>query len=468
MSQGINVITTIWTRLAAILCSAFLIGGLGAAPASAQVEVISGKFANGQLWRVATPSNWNGTLVLDLDAAPAINNNTAFVRWMTSNGYAYGGIDRTIVTYRYDQGAINLVMVRQEFINRYGKTPSRTIAYGVSRGSNVARHALQNHPDIFVGAATGMGAGAGLLSTMLCRLDSQFVLKTLVNPASPLKIVNVSNTAAAIAAEEAELANLINLANTTPLGRARLALAAAVSQTGPWLIANQPEPNPWDYDAQFAQLLQAYVDIQGVNIAAGATQIAGANILWNNGVNYRVELARSGRADFVKAMYGKAGVGLHLLEQDLRTLADAPRISAVPAAVNTAEKFLSYTGEIGGPIYSVNNIGDTNYPPAKEVAYYHTLRKAGNGHQHDDNWVRSAGHGNINATELLVAFNILIDRLNTGKWNYKSVEEQTALAEKLRSGAPTINLPASRFMQYHADEPLREWDGSNHNTYRPD
>jgi hypothetical protein len=157
------------------------------------------------------------------------------VQWLIAHGYAYGGIDRTIVTYRYDLGATNLAMVREEFIKHYGKVPTRSIAYGVSRGSNVARHTIQNYPDIFVGAATGMGAGAGLLSTMLLRLDSQFVLKTLVNPSSPLQIIMVPNTAAGIAAETAALTNLVNSANSTALGRARLALAGAVSQTAGWL-----------------------------------------------------------------------------------------------------------------------------------------------------------------------------------------------------------------------------------------
>ena len=453
-------------RLWAGLFIAFVLIGL----ASAQDrEVVSGTFSNGQRWAVATPSpieKWNGTLILDLDAVPIVVNNRALGAWLVSKGYAFGGIDRTIVTYRYDIGADNLVMVRQQFINHYGQEPARTIAYGVSRGSNVARFAIQKYPEIFVGAATGMGGGAGQLSSTLNRLDSQFVLKTLIDPNSAAKLISVPNTPAGIAAEEAELQKLVTQAASTALGRARLALAGAVAQTGHWLLANSPEPAADDYEAQLSQLVQTYVDIQGVNVAAGATQHAGGNPMWNNGVDYRVQLARSGRQDFVKAMYGKAGNGGHLLEVDLRTLENTPRIVADLTVVNYAEKFLSFTGVVGGPVYTVNNIGDINYPPAKEVAYSHTLRRAGNGNLHAFNWVRSAGHGNLNTTELIVGLSILLDRLDTGKWHYNSVEEQSALAEKIRSET-TITLPAARFMKYHADQPLRPWDGRDHDTYDP-
>jgi len=261
------------------------------------------------------------------------------------------------------------------------------------------------------------------------------------------------------------------------LGRARLALAAAVSQTPPWLIPDKPRPAPDDYDAQYAQLLQGYVTVQTISVQAGAQEVAGSgNILWNNGVDYSVELARSGRDDFVRAMYNnkKAGVTLENLEADLRTLKHASRISADPASVDSAEKYLCYTGKIPGPFVSDNNIGDTNYPPPKEVAYDQTLAKAGNLHLHHKLWIESAGHGNESNLELLVGILTLIDRLDTGKWHYTSAKAQNALADKILSetdillGAPPLRgyQPPS-FIEFKPDQPLRTWDVSNFGTYRP-
>ena len=456
----------------ALVCAMLLLAG-PMQPAAAQegVEVIGGSFAvDGQLWKIATPqplSKWNGTLLVDLDAAPAITSNAPLVQWLVAHGYAYGGINREKVTYRYDVGAERLVMVREEFIRHYGIHPMRTIARGYSRGSNVARHAMQLYPAIFDGGVFSMGAGAGLMSTMLQRVDSQFVLKTLVNPASPLKIINVAANKQSIATEEAAIEALVKLADSTPLGRARLALAAAVSQTGSWLVKDSPEPAARDWDAQYKQIPPMYADIQGLGIAAGATEIAGRNILWNNGVDYRHELVHSGRQEFVKAMYGKLGAnGLKSLDEDLRTLAKAPRISADPEAVRFAEKFLSYTGKVAGPVFALNNTGDTNYPPSREVAYARVLKHAGNSALHSTAFVSSAGHGNINPLEMIVSVAILVDRLDTGKWHYSTAAEQAALARKIKSETK-IELPEARFIAYRPDAPLRTWDVRNHGSYRP-
>jgi len=178
-------------------------------------------------------------------------------------------------------------------------------------------------------------------------------------------------------------------------------------------------------------------------------------------------------------MYRKAGLTLGDLEDDLVTLQVAPRISADPVAVDRAEKWWTYTGKIPGPFHSVDNISDTNYPAPSEVAYEQTLRKAGNGALHQTAWVESAVHGNINDLESLVGILTLIDRLDTGKWHYKTAEEQNALANKILSETdipPALLIkPAvgpippvpSRFTTYNPDNPLRTWDVSDWDTYRP-
>jgi hypothetical protein len=114
------MISRSWTRLV-VLCATLLMTGLATAPASAAVgyEVIGGNLpSDGQLWQVATPQplqNWNGTLILDLDAATGISGgfNSGLFMWLVGHGYAYGGTNRDKVTYRYDISADHLVEVRQ-------------------------------------------------------------------------------------------------------------------------------------------------------------------------------------------------------------------------------------------------------------------------------------------------------------------------------------------------------------------
>ena len=62
--------------------------------------------------------------------------------------------------------------------------------------------------------------------------------------------------------------------------------------------------------------------------------------------------------------------------------------------------------------------------------------------------------------------NILVDRLDTGKWHYTTAEEQGALAKQIQ-GATAIPLPEARIMAYQPDPALRTWDVSNHRSYRP-
>jgi hypothetical protein len=78
-------------------------------------------------------------------------------------------------------------------------------------------------------------------------------------------------------------------------------------------------------------------------VRQGIERAAGGNPLWNNGVNYTELLARSGRSQLVRDLYQAAGLDLRA---DLNTLADAPRVSADPAAVAAAEQQMAYTGEI--------------------------------------------------------------------------------------------------------------------------
>ena len=249
-------------------------------------------------------------------------------RWLLDHGYAYGGTNRNPVAYNFPQPVENLVTVRSNFISHYGVTPWRTIAWGSSRGGFVGRLCMELRPDIFNAGIVMAGGGGGEIAVLNSKLDSLFVLKTLVNPASPMQIVGVPNNLTATGAETAALTDLVNLANSTPAGRARLALAAAVEQFAPWTVNGTTEPAANDYDAQYAQLVafafgnvMNYVFANPIVVRAPIEELAGGVVSWNHGVDYTEMLARSGRFDFVKAMYKKAGLNLMA---DLRTLKKPP------------------------------------------------------------------------------------------------------------------------------------------------
>jgi hypothetical protein len=446
--------------------------------AVAPYETISGTLSDNTAWAVAKPVTWNGTIVLDLDGrgtAAAATPGT-LLKWMIDNGYAFGGITRTQepghpnTDYNFVTPVAKLVQVRTYFAEKYGE-PTRTIAWGSSRGGFVARMCMELYPNIFNGAIIMAGGGAGEIAVLNSRLDSLFVLKTLVNPSSPMKIVGVDNNSTAVNSENNALIDLVNLANSTPEGHARLALAAAVEQFAPWTVRGTTEPAADDYDAQYAQLVAPlfgptnnYVFSNPAVVRAPIEAYAGGVVSWNEGINYTDMLMRSGRLDFVKAMYKKAGLDLM---KDLKTLAKAPRIAADTKAVAKAEKVMSYTGAITGPIINVDNTGDSVDTPGMKLAYRDTLRKAGNGRLLRIVWVSRPAHGNQSDLEKVAAFTILIKRMDTGKWGDTSAEAMNTLALQISSGY-TFPDAAPLFLENkHIHRLLRTWDVSNWDTYKP-
>lgn len=437
---------------------------------AADVETISGKLPDGTPYAVHKPTPWDGTIVLDLDGAmnPKMSPKIA---WLTQHEYAYGGTTRNITGYDFRQAVDNLVAVRSIFAEQF-EMPVRTLIHGISRGSFVCRMAMEFEPEIFDGAVVGAGGGSGEIGTLNSVLDGLFVLKTLVNPESPMQIVGVPNTIAAQNAETAALKELVAEADATPVGQARLALAAAIEQFAPWTGMGTSEPDATDYDAQYEQLLSPFIGMPNfvfanpISVRAPIEELAGGVVSWNHGIDYSKMLMLSGRRDFVEAMYEKAGASL---EADLNTLAKAPRISADPEAVSFIEKTITYTGKIKGPVINVDNTGDPIDPTSCEVAYAQTIRRAGNQKLLRNAIVHSPAHAGINALEFITGFVMLIDRLDTGEWGSTSPFAMNRLARKIAAESPRLFIGMKpRFVSPRLGIPLRTWDASDWDTYEPE
>ncbi len=424
-------------------------------------KTISGEFPDGTKWAVLKPANWNGTLILDLDGAnQALKADGESSLWMIGQGYAFGGITRDPIGYDFVAAVDYLVTVRQNFIDEYDQEPTRTIAMGGSRGAFVARLAMEFYPEIFDAAMVMAGGGAGQVAGLNAKLDAKFVLKTLVDPTSPLQLVNFTDKSA----EEDALTALTELADSTPAGKARLALAAAIEQFPSWTSGTQPAAD--DYAAQYDQMVKTFVRSQFIAGTYAMEQLGGGVISWNNGIDYTEMLENSGRKDFVLGMYAAAGLTEADLAADLGKLAAAPRISADPAAVAKIEKFLTYTGEIEGPVMNLDNFGDQlDFQPLK-LAYADTVRSAGNEDLLRICWVESAGHGSFTDLERTTAFVTLIDYLDNGTWGDTSASGMNARAAALVAEYPALQS-ASQFFEYEPAQPLRTWDYRNWDSYQP-
>ena len=420
-------------RIPVALLASLALGLCRLASAQEPVEEMSGTFADGTRWSVRKPANWNGTLLLDLDGAgmgprppaarpPAATGPAVFNDWLLTQGYALGGTTREPVGYDFPKAAAWLVDVRAHFIEKWGE-PKRTIATGGSRGAFVVRMSLELYPGIYDGGMMSAGGGAGEIAVLNNKLNSLFVLKTLLAPDAPLTLVNIN-----VAAENRALAELVATANSTPQGRARLAFAAALQQFAPWSSRNKPKPGPNDYEAQLDQIAENFAFATAVPVRGGVEKIAGGNVSWNTGVNYEELLKRSGRQAMVAALYEKAGLSL---KGDLATLAAAPRIDADPGAVRRAEPMMTYTGRIQDPLVNVDN-DDPVDPASDKLAYLQTLKNAKTADHFRLLWADQPGHGGQSNLDRAVGFTLLINRLDTGKWGDTSLPALRKLGDRDR------------------------------------
>ena len=431
--------------------------------------VLSGTLRQGAVgqtpYEAIKPTAWNGTLVIDLDFVSDTWGGPQR-RWFLEQGYAIGGPNRQqdASAYAMREHVDNFLTIRTLFIEKFG-TPKRTIAFGVSRAGFPALSAITMHPEIFVGAVAMSGGGHGVVGTLLSKLDAVWAIKTLIDPSTPLTLVNLPEPGDGRYGPDEAFNAIVTKARATPQGRARLALAAAFDQAPTWSIRSSPQPAPTDLDAQLSNIVASFAGQFPHRVRYLNEQMAGGNFSWNHGVDYRKQLADSGLIDLVRHAYTAAGANL---EADLATLAAAPRIAADPAAVAKAERNGGYTGTLTGPVLLIKTTGDSYDPPSAEMAFEDLTRRRGTQALVRTVYINRPGHATQTVLEKITAFQTLINRLDSGSWAAAAEmpERMNALALQIRSGlAQDFGSPA--FVYHRPATALRLWDVANWGTYVP-
>lgn len=463
----------------AVLLAQFVAGSALAQRAAEEIAIIDGVLDDGTQWAFAKPADWNGTLILDLDGASFISRRggssvqpdqavdesatvaryfSGFNAWLIERGYAYGGITREPVGYDYPLAVDYLLLAREQAASAWGE-PVRTLVTGGSRGAFAARKALELRPDVFDGGLISAGGGAGEIAVLNNKLNALFVLKTLVDPGSPLKLVNID-----AGAESEALSALVARAASSPEGRARLALASAVVQMPRWTSARSPRPAPDDYESQLDQMQASWGFAIAVPVRAAVERLAGGNVSWNTGVDYARLLAISARDAMVRYFYEAAGLSL---AEDLSRLAAAPRIEADRAAVERAERLMTYTGRISDPLINVDN-DDPVDPMSDKLVYRDLLRETGADHLFRILWSDRPGHGGMSGLDKAVGMSLLVDYLGQGEWGDLSLPALRARAEEIR-GATEVDL-GELYLYEPGDIPpaASVWDASDWGSYGVD
>src|SRR5215467_4788075 len=326
---------------------------------------------NGANFTIEVPSNWNGTLVLyshgyvfhgqPNPARDVGDPLTGTV--LLQQGYALAGSSYSQTGWALQQAFQDQIALLDHFTATCGQ-PTRTIAWGHSLGGIITAGLIQLFPDRFAGALPMCGVLAGGVGTWNQALDGAYAFNVLL-AGSALSIVHITNPTGAFNQAEAILAS----AQQTPQGRARIALAAALSDIPGWFDPASPEPASKDFTAQEQNqfLWERQVDFAFAFFARAELEArAGGNPSWNTGVNYRRQLEHSIDQSEVEALYQQAGLSL---DEDLKTLEVAPRIAADPAALQYLSNYVIFDGNLTIPVLTMHTTGDGLVANQDEQAY---------------------------------------------------------------------------------------------------
>jgi pimeloyl-ACP methyl ester carboxylesterase len=385
----------------------------------AKVTTYKGKFSDGAKYLIQVPSNWNGTLVLYShgyvvpgESNPAMDVGDPITGgYLLANGYALGGSSYATTGWAVQQALPDQISVLNKFQSLVG-TPKHTIAWGHSLGGMITAGLIQRYPTRFDAALPMCGVLGGSVGVWNQALDSAFAFYELLARGSGLQLVNIKEPLANVTKAE----NILTDAQKTPKGRARIALSAALADVPGWFNPLSKEPGCMDYKAwennQNQWLAQDDFPF-AFDLRAELEKRAGGNFSWNDGIDYAKELERSADYAEVKALYQKAGLNL---DSDLKTLEDAKRIAVRQSALDYVKQNIIYNGDITIPVLTLHTKGDGLAVNENESAYKDVVDGAGNGKLLRQLFMHRAGHCEFTPAETVVAFNVLIYRLDHGSW----------------------------------------------------
>ncbi|UAJ10871.1 alpha/beta hydrolase [Polymorphobacter megasporae] len=387
------------------------------APANSAARSETGELADGASWRATVPPNWNGTLLLwshgYARTRPAAEDAPAASRAaLLAAGYALAGS-----SYAEGGWALATAIPDQEatitaFAERFSR-PKRTIAWGYSMGALVTVALAERPRRLIDGALPMCGSIGGAVGMMNMALDGAYAFRTLLAPDSAIRLTGIDNdldNAHRVAAVLAE-------AQATPAGRARVALAAVLAGLPGWTTHDGPRPADDDAAAQQAEMAKTFA--MGAFLPrVDQEQRAHGVFSSNTGVDYRAQLALSGRHSLVAKLYAAAGLDLN---RDLDALNAGSRVAADPAATRYMLDHYTPNARPTVPTLAVQNIGDGLTSPSLQRAYLEAAEHRARG-MTSGLWAADAGHCTFTTPTVLASLHQLETRIDTGRWPVRPAE----------------------------------------------
>ncbi len=395
---------------------------------------------------IAVPSGWNQTLFLyshgyvapgSANGAQAVPSGEART-WLLGHHYAIAGSSYSSTGWALEDAFQDQMALLDFFAKRIGK-PKRVIAWGASLGGIITAGLVQLHPDRFAGAMPLCGVLAGGIATWNAELDAAYAFKALLAPGSALQLVHIADPVA-----NWQLASqVLTTAAGTPQGKARLALVAALTDLPGWFDPRLPEPAGTDYAARVQAQIEweSRVDFNfAFRYRNELERRAGGNPSWNKGVDYGALVAGSTDRAEVQALYAQAGLDL---QKDIRTLNAGPTITADRKAAAYLDRFVSFDGSLGVPTLTLHTTGDGLVIPPNESAYAQVVAAADKAEMLRQVFVHRAGHCTFSAAETIAALQVLLQRIDTGRWDDPALQPAA-----LNSAAQAQGASANQFFGF--------------------
>lgn len=417
-------------------------------PRIAGLRSLMGTLADGTAYRIDVPANWSGAALFNLDYASPVAPYSEQNRLLLDRGYALAGVTRAVSGWRVPKAVDNLTEVKRLFELEFGAI-EQPIAFGSSMGGHTVFIGAHRKPSPWVAGVSNCAGPAGAVAQWNEKMDTLFVARTLLAPASALPIIEVPADfeTTALPAWKA----MLEKAQQTPQGRARIALAAVLGGLPDWASMTNPRPAAADFDARQAGYYEA---LAGGRLAAVAQMMSsrrqintlfGGNISWNTGVDYKAELGRLPERRLVEALYKRANLSL---TADLNALAEAPRIAEQAAALQAISE-QQYFGDLSIPVISMQGIGDPISASDAMDAVSKGARAAGKQELLRTVFTETAGHCTFSAGEVAAVIDVVKQRLDSGRWPDTTTASMNTLARRVAPAAP------ARFIEYKPNPFLR-------------
>ncbi len=418
---------------ALVLALALVLTVLSPAPPALADEEFSGELANGTTWIAVVPDDWNGTLLLHghgflpsflpfPNPTPSLASIPAATD-LVDRGYAVMASSYADKGWALPTAPDDQLNSLEAAIAAIGAQPDLVLAYGTSMGGLVTAQLAESAGNIIDGALPTCGIVAGGTDLNNYQLDGAHVINELLADGN-IQIAGYATQGAAFAAT-GQLAAAVDGGQSTPEGRARVALAAAFYQVA----------DPADLAGVIGFVTPARYDL----ITA-----AGGDSGWNQGVDYWKLFSQSPYRQMVSDLYRQAGLDLRAELAHLTETADIPFDQA---AVDSMRGHSQPEGDLQMPVLSIHTTDDLIVPVEHEEEYADDVASHGNRSLFRQAFVNRPGHCNFTSAELIAGVTVLEERVETGRW-----PAEAASLHKLNQLATSFELGESAFISFKPGE----------------